>query len=95
MRREMRLRLIVNMGASDYPSWEVTDNNHEEKIMPNQKERKKKGGRNKSKKVQAMRRSEEIRKAHAKPKRPSTDQPDIQRFKPGAADDQYTRRGAG
>ena len=62
--------------------------------MPNQKERKKKGGQNKSKKMQAMRRSEQVRKTRAKPTRPSTDQPDIQRFKPGAADDQYTQRGA-
>ena len=62
--------------------------------MPNQKERKKKGGQNKSKKMQAMRRSEQTRKIRANPARPSTDQRDIQQFKPGAADDRYTRRGA-
>jgi hypothetical protein len=62
--------------------------------MPNQKERKKKGGQNKSKKMQAMRQSEQARKTRVKPTRPSMDQPDIQRFKPGAADDRYTQRGA-
>jgi hypothetical protein len=62
--------------------------------MPNQKQRKKKDGQNKSKKVQAMRASVEERKTD--PSRPPRsgpfkkglpDQPDIQRFKPGAADD--------
>ena len=59
--------------------------------MPNQKERKKKGGENKSKKTKAMRESVAERKADAGFKRPSTDQPDIQRFKPGAADDRTTQ----
>jgi hypothetical protein len=62
--------------------------------MPNQKERRKKAGRNKSKKMQAMRRSLAARKARAKPRKPSTDQPEEIMFKPGAADDKYTRRGA-
>jgi len=62
--------------------------------MPNQKERKKKSGQNKSKKLQRMRKSEHAQKAQAKPRGPSTDQPDIQSYKPGAADDQYTQRGA-
>jgi hypothetical protein len=68
--------------------------------MPNQKQRKKKSGTNKSKKLRAMRTSVEERKAH--PRRPPrsgpfqkglSDQPDIQNFKPGAADDRYSRRG--
>jgi len=70
--------------------------------MPNRKERKKKGGRNKSKKVRAMRVAVEERQA--KPRRAPrrgpfkkglSDQPDILDFKPGAADDKYTRRGTG
>jgi hypothetical protein len=61
--------------------------------MPNQKERKKKGGKNKSKKNQAMRESVKERKIHAGPKRRSSDQPDVVKFKPGAADDRTTRAG--
>lgn len=43
------------------------------KAMPNQKERKKKSGQNKSKKMQRMRQSEYIQKAQAKPRGTSTD----------------------
>jgi hypothetical protein len=64
------------------------------KSMPNQKERHKKSGRNKSKKTQAMRRAVVGRKAAAGSRKRSTDQPDELMFKPGAADDKYTRRGA-
>ena len=62
--------------------------------MPNQKERHKKAGRNKSKKVKAMRQAVAARKATARTPKPSTDHPDEIMFKPGAADDKYTRRGA-
>jgi hypothetical protein len=67
--------------------------------MPNYKQRKKKGGRNKSKKKRAMRRSVEHRRARQQgPKRRGPfkkglpDQPDIQEFKPGAANDKYSRK---
>jgi hypothetical protein len=66
--------------------------------MPNQKQRKKKGGKNKSKKVQAMRESVEERKSHQRVaprrgpfKKGLPDQPDIQDFKPGAADDRFKK----
>jgi hypothetical protein len=62
--------------------------------VPNQKERHKKAGRNKSKKTQAMRRSVSERKVSAGRRKRSTDHPDELMFKPGAADDKYTRRGA-
>ena len=67
--------------------------------MPNYKQRKKKGGRNKSKKKRAMRRSVEHRRASRQgPERSGPfkkglpDQPDIQEFKPGAANDRYSRK---
>jgi hypothetical protein len=67
--------------------------------MPNQRQRKKKAGRNKSKKVRAMRLSVEARRAGRRdPPRSGpfrkglSDQPDIQAFKPGAANDLYSRR---
>jgi hypothetical protein len=41
--------------------------------MPNQKERKKKSGQNKSKKMQRMRQSEHLQRAQAKSRGPSTD----------------------
>lgn len=69
--------------------------------MPNYKQRKKKGGRNKAKKVRAMRASVEARRAnrHSPPrsgpfKKGLSDQPDIQFFKPGAASDRYSRNAA-
>ena len=63
--------------------------------MPNQKERHKKAGRNKSKKTQAMRRAVSARKATSRPHKSSTDEPDEIMFKPGAADDKYTKQGPG
>ncbi|HEY6083805.1 MAG TPA: hypothetical protein VIU63_00325 [Nitrospira sp.] len=69
--------------------------------MPNHKQRKKKGGRNKSKKIRAMRLSLERRKAHQRTplrtgrfRKGLSDQPDIQEFKPGAASDRYSRKAA-
>jgi hypothetical protein len=61
--------------------------------MPNEKDRKKKDGQNTGKKNERMREAVRERKAHAQPPRPSTDQPDIQDFKPGSASDR-TRTGA-
>ena len=55
--------------------------------MRGTKARKKKDGRDKGKKTQAMRRAVKQRKAKRKPPKPSTDQPDIQEFKPGAPSD--------
>lgn len=46
--------------------------------MPNEKERKKKDGRNKSKKNQAMREAVKDRKLTGKPSRPVGEQPDHQ-----------------
>lgn len=67
--------------------------------MPNHKQRRKKGGRNKSKKVRAMRLAVETRWASRRTpprsgpfKKGLSDQPDIQEFKPGAANDRYSRR---
>ena len=67
--------------------------------MPNHKQRKKKGGRNKAKKVRAMRLSVELRRAGARQpprsepfKKGLPDQPDVQRFKPGSANDLYSRK---
>ena len=48
---------------------------------------RKKGGERKDKKVERMREDLAERKAKAKPARPTTDQKDIQTYKPGAADD--------
>lgn len=62
--------------------------------MPNRKSRRKKAGRNKSKKTRGMRISLSARQAAAGPRKPSTDHPDEIMFKPGAANDKYTRRGA-
>jgi len=71
----------------------------QEILMPNYKQRKKKGGRNKAKKVRAMRASIETRRANRRNpprrgpfKKGLPDQPDIQEFKPGAANDRYSRR---
>jgi hypothetical protein len=68
--------------------------------MPNHKQRKKKGGRNKSKKVRAMRLSLEARRqettvdARGRFKKGLADQPDRQTFKPGSANDLYSRKAA-
>jgi hypothetical protein len=66
--------------------------------MPNHKQRKKKGGRNKSKKIKAMRLSLEARRQDAdvrgRFKKGLADQPDRQTFKPGSANDLYSRKAA-
>jgi hypothetical protein len=69
--------------------------------MPNHKQRKKKGGRNKSTIARARRRSIEARRAdrHIVLRRGPfrkglPDQPDIQAFKPGSANDLYSRKAA-
>ena len=69
--------------------------------MPNHKQWKKKGGRNKSKKVRAMRLSVEARRGeHGKEstrgrfRKGLADQPDRQGFKPGSANDFYSRKAA-
>ena len=68
--------------------------------MPNPKQRKKKAGRNKWKKVKAMRRSVEARGGgRGEPPRGRfrkglADQPDRQAFKPGSANDLYSRKAA-
>lgn len=68
--------------------------------MPNYKQRKKKAGRNKSKKVRAMRLAVEARRAgHERSfrgpfKKGLADQPDRQLFKPGSANDLYSRKAA-
>lgn len=69
--------------------------------MPNYKQRKKKAGRNKSKKVRAMRLSVEARRAghersfpRGRFKKGLADQPDRQSFKPGSANDWYSRKAA-
>jgi len=69
--------------------------------MPNHKQRKKKGGRNKSKKARAMKRSiaarktDERQQARRGPFRKGLpDRPDIQTFKPGSANDLYSRKAA-
>ena len=61
--------------------------------MPNEKDRKKKDHVNTGKKNERMRESERERHARAHAAGRSTDQPDIQAYKPGAADDR-TQRGA-
>jgi hypothetical protein len=69
--------------------------------MPNHKQRKKKGGRNKSKKVRAMRLSIEARRGNyegeltrGRFRKGLADQPDRQAFKPGSANDLYSRKAA-
>jgi hypothetical protein len=68
--------------------------------MPNHKQRKKKGGRNKSKKVRAMRLSVEARRGEGAVqsrgpfRKGLADQPDRQDFKPGSANDLYSRKAA-
>jgi hypothetical protein len=69
--------------------------------MPNHKQRKKKAGRNKSKKVRAMRLSLEARRGEraggfqrGRFKKGLADQPDRQSFKPGSANDLYSRKAA-
>jgi hypothetical protein len=55
--------------------------------MPNEKDRKKKGGKNKSKKVQAMKAAVKERHERAGDTRRSKGQSDLQKFKPGSAND--------
>ena len=69
--------------------------------MPNHKQRKKKAGRNKSKKVRAMRLSVEARRGEhqvgshrGRFRKGLADQPDRQTFKPGSANDFYSRKAA-
>ena len=67
--------------------------------MPNHKQRRIKGGRNKSKKVRAMRLSVEARRMDRTNERGRfrkglADQPDRQGFKPGSANDLYSRKAA-
>lgn len=69
--------------------------------MPNHKQRKKKAGRNKSKKVRAMRLSVEARRGNGEReltrgrfRKGLADQPDRQGFKPGSANDLYSRKAA-
>ena len=68
--------------------------------MPNRKQRKKKGGRNKSKKIKAMRLSLEARRGasganvRGRFRKGLADQPDRQTFKPGSANDFYSRKAA-
>ena len=67
--------------------------------MPKHKQRRKKGGRNKSKKVRAMRLSVEARRMDRTNERGRfrkglADQPDRQGFKPGSANDLYSRKAA-
>ena len=50
-------------------------------------ERKKKDGQRKDKKMQNMREAVAERKANAAPDKPTTDQKDIQTFKPGSQGD--------
>jgi hypothetical protein len=57
--------------------------------MPNQKQRKKKGAKNKAKKTRAMREAVGARKAHAgetDPNRRDKRQPGAREFKPDGAD---------
>jgi hypothetical protein len=69
--------------------------------MPNYKQRKKKAGRNKWKKLKAMRLSVEARRAGRERssqrgpfRKGLADQPDRQLFKPGSANDLYSRKAA-
>jgi hypothetical protein len=61
--------------------------------MPNEKDRKKKDHANTGKKNERMRESERERHAQAHTPGRSTDQPDIQTYKPGSPSDR-TRQGA-
>jgi len=61
--------------------------------MPNEKDRKKKDHENTGKKNERMRASEHDRHAHAHAAGRTTDQGDIQNFKPGTPGDR-TRQGA-
>ena len=61
--------------------------------MPNEKDRKKKDGENTGKKNERMREAVKERKEHAHAAGRSTDQGDIQTYKPGSAGDR-TRQGA-
>jgi hypothetical protein len=58
-----------------------------------QRERKKKQGQDKGKKMRRMREDEARRHADAGPDRPSHDQPDVVTYKQGSASDRG-RRGA-
>jgi hypothetical protein len=58
-----------------------------------EKDRKKKDGERKDKKQKRMRESVRRRHEDAGPPRASTDQADIQRFKPGSASDRNTEPG--
>jgi hypothetical protein len=58
-----------------------------------ERERKKKQGRDKNKKLRRMREDEALRHATAGPERPSHDQPDVVTYKQGSASDRG-RRGA-
>ena len=55
--------------------------------MPNEKDRKKKGGKNKSKKMQAMKAAVKERHERSDAGRGSKNQDDLQKFKPGSAND--------
>ena len=55
--------------------------------MPNEKNRKKKDGKNKSKKMQAMKTAVKERHERAGNARRSKGQSDLQKFKPGSAND--------
>lgn len=59
--------------------------------MPNQKQRKKKEGRNKSKKTRAMREAVTERKLHSGPPKRQKRQPAALEFKPDGADKGVTR----
>jgi hypothetical protein len=59
--------------------------------MPNQGQRKKRGGRNKSKKMQAMRASVQRRQETASPPRPSTDAGDWVEYKRGTEQDRTSK----
>jgi len=61
--------------------------------MPNEKDRKKKDGENTGKKNERMREAVKERKEQAHAAGRSTDQGDIQNYKPGSAGDR-TRQGA-
>ena len=66
--------------------------------MPNHKRRKKKAGRNKAKKLRAMRLSVEARRSpdskRGRFRKGLADQPDRQSYKPGSANDFYSRKAA-
>jgi hypothetical protein len=57
--------------------------------------RRKKNGERKDKKSRRMRDSVEARRTQAAAQRPSSDQPDVQRFKPGSASDHTWQRQQG